>query len=197
MIERDKKGKEKDKGWSCDLVSKALIVARYFAKEQAAIEQLSAELESVTAQLTELEEEHGGEDAVFSGFDIIYKGSVAERLREIKADKSSSDSASDETAVLNSRLKFAGDEAQLKTPRQGTGRSPRCRRARALVVDDKSLAHLSTAIHGEMDRISQALIQRVKELAERYDTPMPQMVSRVAALEAKVAGHLVKMGFAA
>ena len=30
------------------------------------------------------------------------------------------------------------------------------------------------AIHGEMDRISQALTERVKELAERYETPLPQ-----------------------
>ena len=58
------------------------------------------------------------------------------------------------------------------------------------------IAVLSAAIHGEMDRISQALTQRVKELAERYDRPMPQMVSRVAELEAKVNRHLEKMGFA-
>ena len=58
------------------------------------------------------------------------------------------------------------------------------------------IAVLSAAIHGEMDRISQALTQRVKELAERYDTPMPQMVSRVTELEAKVNRHLEKMGFA-
>jgi hypothetical protein len=37
-----------------------------------------------------------------------------------------------------------------------------------------------SAIHGEMDRISQALTQRVKELAERYEAPIPQLVSRVA-----------------
>jgi type I restriction enzyme M protein len=49
IIETDKKGKEKDKGWTCDLVPKALIVARYFAQEQAAIDRLAAELESVTA----------------------------------------------------------------------------------------------------------------------------------------------------
>ena len=42
-------------------------------------------------------------------------------------------------------------------------------------MDDKWLAALDTAIHGEMDRISQALTQRVKELAERYETPMPQL----------------------
>ena len=41
------------------------------------------------------------------------------------------------------------------------------------------------AIHGEMDRVSQQFTQRVKELAERYETPMPQMVRRVAELEAK------------
>ena len=63
------------------------------------------------------------------------------------------------------------------------------------MVDDKWLASLSTAIHGEMDRISQALTQRVKELADRYDTPMPQMASRVAELEARVNRHLEKMGF--
>ena len=51
IIEKDKKGKEKDKGWTCDLVPKALIVARYFAKEQEAIDKLAAELEGVTAQI--------------------------------------------------------------------------------------------------------------------------------------------------
>ncbi len=45
---------------------KALIVARYFAKEQEAIDKLAAELESVTAQMAELEEEHGGEEGAFS-----------------------------------------------------------------------------------------------------------------------------------
>ncbi len=65
VIETDKKGKEKDKGWACDLVPKPLIVARYFAKEQAAIDQLAAELDRVSASWTELEEEHGGEEAAF------------------------------------------------------------------------------------------------------------------------------------
>ena len=51
VIEKDKKGKEKDKGWTCDLIPKPLIVARFSAKEQAAIDQLAADLESVTARL--------------------------------------------------------------------------------------------------------------------------------------------------
>ena len=38
IIEKDKKGKQKDKGWTCDLIPKRLIVARYYAREQAAID---------------------------------------------------------------------------------------------------------------------------------------------------------------
>lgn len=64
-----------------------------------------------------------------------------------------------------------------------------------LVVDDKWLAALEAAIHGEMDRISQALTQRVKELAERYETPVPQLARRVTELEKAVNCHLRKMGF--
>ena len=122
IIEKDKKGKEKDKGWTCDLVPKALIVARYFAKEQAAIDQLAAELEGVTAQLTELEEEHGGEEGAFAELDKVNKANVAARLKEIKGDKE----AKDEAAVLNDWLKLSdrGGRPQ-EAPQGGRGRARR------------------------------------------------------------------------
>ena len=202
IIETDKKGKEKDKGWTCDLIPKPLIVARYYAKEQAAIDQLAAELESVTAKLAELEEEHGGEDGAFAELDKVNKANVAARLKEIKGDKE----AKDEAAVLNDWLKLNADEADLKKrlkdaeaalDAKAYAHYPKLTEAeiKTLVVDDKWLAALDAAIHGEMDRVSQQLTQRVKELAERYETPLPQMVNRVAELEAKVNHHLEKMGF--
>lgn len=43
-----------------------------------------------------------------------------------------------------------------------------------------------------MDRISQALTQRVKELAERYETPLPALTDNVATLSAKVEVYLQK-----
>jgi type I restriction enzyme M protein len=46
-----------------------------------------------------------------------------------------------------------------------------------------------------MDRISQTLTRRVKELAERYETPLPRMAERVAELEIRVQRHLERMGF--
>jgi type I restriction enzyme M protein len=81
-----KAGKSVDRGWACDLVPKTLIVARYFAKEQAAIDQLTAEFEGVTARLTELEEEHGGEEGAFSGLDKVDRANVVARLKELEAE---------------------------------------------------------------------------------------------------------------
>ena len=63
---------------------KLLIVARYFTAQQAAIREQEAVLESVTAQMTEMEEEHGGEEGAFSELDKVNKANVAARLKAIK-----------------------------------------------------------------------------------------------------------------
>ncbi|MGD9851202.1 MAG: type I restriction-modification system subunit M [Nitrospirales bacterium] len=228
VIEIDKKGKGKDKGWTCDLVPKALIVARYFAKEQKAIDQLTADLESVTAQITELEEEHGGEERAFSEMDKVNKANVTTRLKEVLVETGSSDTESRHSKIaalkvaedsppyenqekseadilnewldLNSReteLNRKIKEAETALDAKAYAQYPKLTETeiQTLVVDDKWLAVLDKDIHGEMDRISQALTQRVKELAERYEIPIPQMVNRVADLEAKVNRHLENMGF--
>ena len=210
ILVEDKKGKTKDKGWTCDLVPKALIVARYFAKEQAAIEAQQAELESITAQLTELEEEHGGEDGAFAELEKINKAEVASRLKEIGRDASPRRPKDDETAaeekVLKQWAKLNKQESELKSAiRDAEAKLDAAAYAqygkltedevKTLVVDDKWLATLGTAIHSEIDRTEQALTGRVKELAERYAAPMPAMTDRVAELETKVAAHLAKMGF--
>ena len=67
---------------------------------------------------------------------------------------------------------------------------------KTLVVDDKWLAAITQAVQGEMERISQRLANRIKELAERYETPLPAQQQSVQTLENKVKAHLEKMGFA-
>ena len=57
------------------------------------------------------------------------------------------------------------------------------------------MATLERSVKTEMERISQRLTQRIKELAERYETPLPKQTKDVAGLEEKVAAHLRKMGF--
>ena len=64
-----------------------------------------------------------------------------------------------------------------------------------LVVDDKWLTTMSEAIHSELDRVSQVLAKRVKELAERYGVPAPEIALHALALESKVGVHLERMGY--
>jgi type I restriction enzyme M protein len=96
-------------------------------------------------------------------------------------------------ADLNRRLK----ESEAALDAKAYAKYPKLTEAeiKTLVVDDKWLAALDAAVHGDMDRVSQQLTQRVKELAERYETPLPQMIRRVTDLESKVNCHLKKMGF--
>ncbi len=197
-----KPGKQVDRGWACDLVPKAVVVARYFSDEQKAVDSLAAELEGVTAELTELEEENGGDEGAFAELDKLNRANVSARLREIKGDKE----AKAEAAVLSKWLKLSDAEADLRRRLKEAEaeldglayrKYPRLTEAevKALVVDDKWMAAIAAAVHGEIDRVSQTLAGRVKELAERYGLTLPQLTGRVAELEAKVNRHLAKMGF--
>jgi type I restriction enzyme M protein len=197
-----KPGKQVDKGWTCDLIPKRLIVARYFAKEQAAIDQLVADLETTTTALTELEEEHSGDDGAFADLDKLNKATVATLLEEIEDDKE----LKDEAAVLREWLKLSAKETDLKKRLREAeaaldaaayAKYPKLTEpeSKLLVVDEKWLAALDAVIHGEMDRLSQALTRRVNELAERYEAQLSQLIRRVAETESRVSGHLNRMGF--
>ncbi|MDZ7704023.1 MAG: N-6 DNA methylase [Trueperaceae bacterium] len=65
---------------------------------------------------------------------------------------------------------------------------------KALVVEDKWLTTLTTAVKGEIDRVSQNLTGRIRQLAERYDTPLPQLTDDLNELSARVDEHLKRMG---
>ena len=202
MVETDRKGREKDKGWICDLVPKSLVVAWYFPGEQVVIDQLAVELDSVGARLAEMAEEHGGEDGAFAELDKVNKANVTARLKEIKGDNDAEDEVTvlDDWLVLNKeetahkkRLK----EVEAALDARAYALYPKLTETeiKTLVVDKKWLATLDAAIRSETDRISQQLTQRAKVLAERYETPLPSLADRVADLEAKVNRHLETMGF--
>ncbi len=196
-------GKTVDKGWACDLVPKALLVRQHFAAEQAELDRLAAELESAQAGQTELEDEHSGEDAVFGGFDKINDKEVKSRIKEIGGDADAADelvvlkqwlALSEQAGALKKRIKTLDVDLDAKA----LARYPllSADEVKAMVVVHKWMAALGAAVHGELDRVSQALTGRVKELAERYGQTMPALVKQVEDFESRVAGHLAKMGFA-
>jgi type I restriction enzyme M protein len=79
-----KNGKTKDKGWACDLVPKEVLVSRYFAKDQAQIDQLVVSLEAMATQLAELEEEQSGDEGAFADLEKINKANVAAAVKDLK-----------------------------------------------------------------------------------------------------------------
>ena len=195
-------GKTVDKGWACDLVPKPLLVKHHFAVEQAELDCLAAELDSTQVAQTELEEEHSGDDAVFAGFDKINDKEVKSRIKEIGHDVDAADdlavlkqwlSLSEQVSTLKKRIRTLDAELDAKA----LARYPTLTadEVKTLVVDYKWTAALGTAVHGELDRVSQTLTGRVKELAERYGQAMPQLLKQVNDLEMRVAAHLAKMGF--
>ena len=110
----------------------------------------------------------------------------------------------DEREVLREYLTLAEDEAEasakLKTAQESLMTKVAAKygqlteaKIQTLVVDDKWLATLAAAVQGELDRVSQTLTGRIRQLAERYASPLPQIVDEVATLSARVDAHLKRM----
>ena len=298
-----KKGEMKDKGWACDLIPKPYIVSRYFADEQTELNNLQAQLDTATASMEELKEEHGGEEGVLKDVtskgdaqqastqaliavlneedkaaSATYKKLIEEAERQVIQMQSLNDdpelaefkgktgkpkigeirkrlkAANDKSGALNgykeayeshaalskqakvmlaevetvyraklniepllenlldfqatvrflelldeqSSLKSQVKEADAALDKLAYEKHPDLSvdEIKILVVDDKWLVTLDAAIQGELDRVSQTLTGRIRQLAERYDTPLPVLVDRVSELSAKVGGHLKRMGAA-
>ena len=99
----------------------------------------------------------------------------------------------DQQAGAKARLKAAQDDLEAKLDAKYPALTEDD--IKTLVVDDKWLATIAAAVQGELDRVSQTLTGRIRQLAERYATPLPQLTDEVAELEAKVSRHLERMGF--
>ena len=210
--EKNKKSKTKPdftlgkKKYQAELIPPALIIGRWHADDQTAIEKLEANVAALQQQLEEMAEEHGGDEGLLADAandkGKLTKASIAARLKEIKGDAD----AGDEIKALGDYLALADQEsataakltaAQEALTEKVAARYPKLTEdeIKTLVVDDKWLGALVTAVQGELDRVSQTLTGRIRQLAERYATPLPDLIDEVDILWSKVAGHLAKMGF--
>ena len=201
IIETDKKGKSKDKGWGCDLVPKSLIVAHYFAPQHDAIVAAQTEYDSITSAIAELEEEHSGDDGAFGALDKIAKAEINARLKELRGDRDATDEVTILTQwlTLNERestLKrtIKEQEAALDTQAYAKYATLNTADIRTLVIQHKWLPAIRAGISHELQSVGQRLTGRIRLLAERYATPLPQLSADVAALAAKVDAHLKAMG---
>ncbi len=189
----------------CELIPQELMINRYFQAEQAEIARLEVVKDDIIRQQEELQEEYGGEEGlleeVTNDSGKISKVSLSSRIKVIQKDAT----FKDELKVLKDYLKLIEQEGevskQIKEAMQFLHNQvvDKYRRLtedeiKVLVVDDKWMKTLRQAINSEMDRISQRLTQRIKELGERYQMPLPELNNQVEELTKKVEGHLQKMG---
>lgn len=193
--------------YKMDLIPPALIVARYFTEEQAAVEALQAEQDNVARELEEFIEENTGEEGLLEDATNdkgkISKTGVNDRLKTIKNEPDSDDEQKALTeclkrleaeAKIGKRVKEAQAELDKKVLAQYERLSEN--EIKNLVVDGKWFAILEAAIDNEAQRLSQQLAGRVKELEERYAHPLPGLEQEVATLSDKVEVHLKQMGVA-
>lgn len=207
MVKKGEKQKETHdllidkKKYKADLIPPAFIVARYFASEQAKVDSLQSTMEAATQELESYLEENSGEEGLLAEAlndkDKITKATVAARLK-LAAD-------ADEKNTLEQALKLFDTEAAAKKAlkeaqdaldRQVFLQYPELdeEEIKTLIVEDKWQASLQEAIQAEIERVTQQLANRVKELEERYAEPLPVIENTVDELSEKVAGHLKAMG---
>ena len=305
ILKENSKKQKVDKGWTCDLIPKELVINRFFEAEKMEIENLNAALENTVSQYQELEEEYSAEEAALEG--VSKKTDAKENLEEFtdlalskyfpklhKQQEQLNEQLTESTAQLNeesSNWIFDGlknakgkltktaiskaykamdeDAENARTLKQWLDtyqtitNSKKALKAitekieqsiqakideektqeyifeltiikqyidlrdteselkkqikdkeqelddklyvkypeltedeiKVLVINDKWLTSIKNVISSEIDQISQRLTNRIKELAERYDTPLPETNQLVAELESTVNAHLEKMGF--
>lgn len=205
IIEKNAKGKEVDKGWTCDLIPKHFVIDRYFTREQLAIQIKQTELELIQIEVTEITEEHTSEEGLLvdatNDSNKITKATATKLLKEIKKDPTEKETIVllekvllllEKETVLKKEIKTLEtklDEQTLLKYHKLTETE-----VKTLVVDDKWLTAIKASIQSEIDAISQRLSGRVKELAERYENTLDELNKSTQEQEQKVAAHLQKMG---
>jgi type I restriction enzyme M protein len=189
------------------MIPPTLMIQEYFGKEQKAIDDLEAQAETLNAKMEELRDEHGGEEGLLNNAiddkGKISKANLAKAIKEL--GKRNADNA-EEFDMLAAYKKLMDDEADTQTKiktakaeleKKVIAQYPKLNidEIKTIVVEKKWMANMEQRIRTEMDNISHRLTQRIKELADRYETPMPKLTEDVNLLTAIVENHLKQMNF--
>ena len=191
-----------------DLVPASILADKYFAAGRDAIVELDERLAWLEQELEAMRQEHSGDDGALSEVLVgegekqkITAKAVNVRLKEIGSDPL----YDDEWRVLQRYadiLKQQSDvKAKRKVAQEGIDAEIHAKyteltetEIKELVVDGKWMVRLLSDVQDQIDRVSHALTSRIRQLAERYETPLSKVAQNVADLSARVEAHLRAMG---
>jgi len=190
--------------YKMDLIPPGLVVARYFAAEQAEVDTLNAAAEEVSRAVEEYIEEHAAEDGLLA--EAMEDGKVSKALASTRLKVARHEGVDpEEIKALKHLIKLYNDEAVAKKAakeaqavldlatlqKYGDLTLPEIKQ---LVLDDKWQAPVTNRVVSEAESLTLTLVARIQELGERYAETVEALDAELEKLEAKVAGHLADMG---
>lgn len=187
-----------------DVIPPALITARFFPELKEALETATSRAEELGREIDEMVEEHGAEGGLLEPA-LTDTGKLT--AASVKAREKSGEADGDEMPLLKQAARLiAAEGAAKKSAKEADAALSQAvlkkypalteGEIRTLVVQDKWIADITTAIGAEVEARTEALTARVRVLTERYGQTLPQIMQDLAGLEARVAGHLAAMGVA-
>ena len=195
----------KRKKYKMDLLPPGLVIARYFATEQAGVDRLRAEEEEVARELEEFVEEYSGDDGLLEGATTdagrVTQAAVRARLKVVRNDPEGSDERDALEVCLELMKSLSAAKREAKAAQTGLDAKVLARYATLtvaetveIVVDDKWVASVEAKIGQQVERLAGGLVDRVRVLTGRYADALPELERHVENYGARVESHLRRMG---
>ncbi len=190
--------------YKMDLLPPSLIVARYFAADQAEVDRLQLTADEAARAVEEFVEEHGVPEGLLA--EAMDDGKMSSALAKARLKVAKSEGAdADELGALDRLIGLYAVEAAAKKSVKLAQENLDAKTLAAygdldevdvqeLVLDDKWGATISARVAAELNSLTLTLVDRIRELGNRYDQTVGELESRLAELDARVAKHLADMG---
>jgi type I restriction enzyme M protein len=198
-------GRSREK-YKMDLVPPALVVARYFADDQARVDELQVEAEAAIQAVEEYIEEHGGDEGLLSDA-VNDKGKLTlaaarNALAEAQAVDDEETIQCAQVAIDLLQAEVAAKQAAKKA--QAALDAATLRKygdlteadVQTLVLDDKWAASIRGQFSALLKRTMLSLSNRLGELGYRYRVTLAQIDAELDRLRGGVASSLNDMGVA-
>ncbi|MFJ3214710.1 type I restriction-modification system subunit M [Kitasatospora sp. NPDC086801] len=192
------------KRYVMDLIPPALVIARYFAEEQAAVDVLNAAAEGMARAVEEYIEEHSVEDGLLAeaiddnGKVTLKSASACLELAMSRRDLETTEAANHILRLLRKEAsaKKAARDARIALNWTALEKYDDLAEPdiKQLVLDDKWRSAITTRTANEVNSLTLYLVDRIQELGERYAETVGNLDAQLAKLESHVAQHLASMG---
>jgi type I restriction enzyme M protein len=195
----------KARRWVMDLLPPEHVISRYFPAGQSELDSLTEARDAATLALGEFIEENAVEGGLL--FDTaddegkLTNAAAKAVLKELKAAKGDPDEIAALTKVI---ALFAAETKAKATLKDATAvlnekavakyKTLAETEVQNLVIDDKWGATLQRQINDEVTALGQLLVTRLRVLALRYGSPLPDLEKEIDWLSERVDVHLAEMG---